>query len=729
MLFYHSLTALALQCLVAGTLAKGVEKRQETQSRSRVTLTRTKTHTATRPSVTAVTDSVSSSIPLTPEPTVLTTTIDGETLTFFTTIRRPCSECLSTSEAASSTGIIGSGSNTAEIASSEVESTASSALGEETSAASSIIDASTISIVLTTGSGESTFTSATGIFTNTTVGIPASSTFASTEETSTAKETSIILSTGSRGTSSIAESSAIFTNSTISATILPSTSNVITETTESLPAPTGGAGEIITRTVTLGGEVTTQTATVTATVGSPIIIIIQQITLFIFSSALGSQCPVVTPDNKGGFIVDGVTFPELGPACSSACYKQFAKCVTNAGKNFRVKDCQTQLGACMKAASTQTVTAAPVTVTRTVILPPDCSTASHLVSNEGSIISSKTITIGELVTIGTGGVSVVTATWTNVASETSVASSADATTIPETISQVETTEGVTVTQVDESGSIHISVVTMTLTIPAEQASETSVVRTASGSATTPIGSSPGVSTSASTSLVTMTLPPVDGTGTGQTSIVTLTISGGDPTGSSTGVVTSVVASESKSTASGVQTDGSGIPGSQTNVEVTSAQTSVVTMTIPASGSVSATVSTLTMTIPAEATSSAEAIESRSIHVSTNVVTVTIGDTTGIITITHTAPPVIETVTRTFQCGGKTTVTEFLSTAGAGSCSGGTKTVTVTQATCLISSGVREAATTTPTPLDPETVYVTETVEASATGADLVRRIRRGFGHW
>lgn len=682
MLFHHGLAALAIQCLSVGVVAADIKGRQETESRSRITLTKTFTRTATKSPVTAITASASPTIPLTPEPTVLTTTVGGETLTFYTTIRRPCSECLETSGVASSSSIVASGSNTAETASSAVDSAASSVLGEATSAVSSI--------VLTTGSGAGTFTSATGIFTNTTT--------------------------------------AIFTNSSVPIT----TSSAALETTASLPAPTGGAGEIITQTVTLGGSVVTQTATVTATVGSPIIIIIRQITLFIFSSALGSQCPVVTPDKKGGFLVDGVTFPELGTACSSACYKQFAQCVANAGKNFRVKDCQTQLGACMKAASTQTVTVSPVTVTRTVILPPDCSTATRLVSNEGSIISSKTLTGGEIATIGTGGVSVVTATWTNVASATSVASSADAETFPATISQVETTQGVTVTQVDESGSVRISIVTMTLTIPAEPVPETSVFSSASATGTSPIGSSQAVSTSASTSLVTMTLPPVDGTGTGQISVITMTLTEGGSSGSSTGVVTTATASEPGSASTSVQTGGSGIPGTQTRIEQTSAQTSVVTMTIPASGSVSGTVSTLTMTIPAQVSSSVEAIGSQSVRVSTNIVTVTIGDTTGVLTMTYTAPPVIETVTRTGKCSGRTTITQlFSASTGAGSCGGSTvtKTETVTQATCLISSGAQETPLATPTPLDPETVYVTEIVNAAATSADLVKRVRRGFGNW
>lgn len=772
MLVRSSLVALALQCFATTAAAGNIQDRQaESASRSKITRTMTITRTATKTPASVSTSASIADTSVEVDPTAITTTIGGETLTFYTTIQGSCSlsECTaSTTFASAQTDSLVSGASTSVVVdptpitttiggetltffttiqgsctlsqctdsttlasaetgstvvvSSSAGSTASSALGETTSGTFSDATASGVestasgtvsrSVILTTGSGASTISTATGIFSNATTSIADPTVLTSTEVDTSVVDSTSVVSTGVSDTITVGQTSTLISNTTVSATgsILPSSTEIVSTDEPDEP-------DVITRTVTRDGEITTQTATVTHTVGSPIIIIIQKITLFIFTSALGSDCPQVKPGNNGDFVVDGETVPNLGDACSKACYKQFSKCASNAGKNFKVTDCQTQLGACIKAASTQTVTKAPVTITQTVVLPPDCSTASDLVSDGGSVISTKTLTGGEIATIGTGGVSVVTASFTNVFSETSGASSADASTIPETISQIETTKGVTITKVDESGSARISVITMTLTIPAEP--ETTAESSALPSGATSVEETEVVETTvASTSIISLTLPPVDGTGTGHISVITITLTPSVTTG--TGV--SSTALETIETSTGVQTGGSGIPGTRT------AQTSVVTMTISPSGTETAIVSTLTMTIPPASTSTDDLLGTQTPIVSTNIVTITIGDTTGIVTMTYTAPPVYETITKTGKCSGRTTVTAIAS-SGSVSIATVTKTKTVTNEAVCPTTCVQETALPTETPIDPETVYVTETVDAAAAGAAFVRRVRRGFGSW
>ncbi|CAM1500642.1 Fc.00g098040.m01.CDS01 [Cosmosporella sp. VM-42] len=672
-----------------------------------------------------------------------------------TTITQACTECLG------GTTVIVSTLASTDFFTSTLGSTASSALAETTSG--SVTDATasgtvpigsetiSTSIILTTGYSLTTISSASGIYTNTTTAIPGT-TAVSEVSSSDIAITSNIPSTGGSSAIPTGESSAIFSNSTVivpgTTAISEASSNIVISTptgaTDITDEPTGG--EIITRTVTRDGSIQVTTATVTATVGQPVIIIIQQITLFIFTSNLGSTCPVVTPGDNGGFVVDGEGHDDIGSACRTACYKQFAKCTANSGTSFRVKDCQTQLGACMKAASTQTVTGSPVTLTQTVVLPPNCPTQA--VSDGVSIISSKTLTGGEIATIGTGGVSVITKTGTFIPSETGVVSSAEATGIPETLSHFETTKGVTVTAIDESGSAHLSVVTMTLTvpevsasgsqsvevgstgivtsdvstvtllpsgtrttteisvikstytIPVESASGTSVGSSAIGSGTTSLGGTRTVGTGlASTSLVTMSLPPIDGTGTGQTTVVTMTISNG-PGPSGSGTV--------------------GVPTSLPGTAVTS-ETAV--------GSTTEAVTS--------AESSADATGTHTITISTNVVTVTIGTQTGVITLTQTGTQIVETVTVTGKCGGGK-VTDGAASTLVGCPTAATKTETVTETTCPISSVPATTVLATATQDPNETAYVTVTVDAAmraaasraaASEAALIQRVRRGFGGW
>ena len=172
---------------------------------------------------------------------------------------------------------------------------------------------------------------------------------------------------------------------------------------------------------TTGSTIATETGTVT----SPIIIIVQQVTLFVFNSALGCLPPAVVPNTNvpGSFIVGLQPFSNLPAACSAACNQQLSFCVSVAGPAFPVVACQIQFTACINAAqqaSTVTQIAGvpvPSTINQTVVLPPQAVTSNtigNMISNAGgSIITTETLSASAVATVGNGGVSIITPTQTS----------------------------------------------------------------------------------------------------------------------------------------------------------------------------------------------------------------------------------------------------------------------------------------------------------------------------
>lgn len=417
----------------------------------------------------------------------------------------------------------------------EVGATASSALGEETT-----------STVLgdATGAGSSA--------------AAASSSAAASSAAAEFTSKSIILSTGY--TSVASTQAGIFTNSSTGYALPTGTSG----------GESGDGGIVITQTVTRDGTVETEVSTVTETISQPVIIIIRQVTVFTFTYAIGANCPIVKPDssNSGSYIVgegsDAESHTEIGSACNAACYKQFSSCTSAAGKNFDVQDCKDQLSACLGSAATHTTDTEASTVTQSVVLPPDATDGaeSSYITNGGVVISTVTLTVGEVCTVGTGGVSIVTVT--NLPAETT-ASSALGVATTESAVMVETTQGITVSYVDEQGSTVTSITTLVITVPC--------TKCAAGTTTAVEGSQTGETVVLTES--TVTLPATGTQTTGEISVVTLT----------------------RTVSNGGAEESSVVTGSQTGETVVVTES---TVTLPATGTQSTgeiSVVTLTRTVP------------------------------------------------------------------------------------------------------------------------------------
>ncbi|KAH6690603.1 hypothetical protein F5X68DRAFT_274505 [Plectosphaerella plurivora] len=178
--------------------------------------------------------------------------------------------------------------------------------------------------------------------------------------------------------------------------------------------------------VTVTAPPATETVQVVSTqiIQQPTVIIVQQITFFVFQSALGAICPAVQPApaaqvGQGGFIVGGQTFPQFQQACLAACNIQLNQCQTIVGPGIQLTQCQSQFIACQGAAATATVTVAvPTTITQTVILPPNAAqtdapaVTSHIVEGGGQVIATTTLASDAVATIGSSGVHIITVTAT-----------------------------------------------------------------------------------------------------------------------------------------------------------------------------------------------------------------------------------------------------------------------------------------------------------------------------
>jgi hypothetical protein len=261
-------------------------------------------------------------------------------------------------------------------------------------------------LVLITGTGDTTTATESAVFANTTTTVDASTTTAAIES-NVAALSGELLNTAVTDIVTSLVTTAIIEVSTVTLVLdnNQTITSVVTQTIEQLSTVT----EVAT-------QATQIQAIATTIVENPTIIIIQQISIFVFQSALGAVCPAVQNNGQSGFMVGGQQFQNLGQACQSACVQQFTSCAAVAGQNFAVVDCQTQLRACMNAAATATVTEAqPTTITQTVFLPPAAATVTEVVSSALAncgcgVLTTTVLPPAAMATIGAYGISIVTTT-------------------------------------------------------------------------------------------------------------------------------------------------------------------------------------------------------------------------------------------------------------------------------------------------------------------------------
>ncbi|KAF5547137.1 hypothetical protein FMEXI_5327 [Fusarium mexicanum] len=516
-------------------------------------------------------------------------------------------------------------------------------------------------------------------------------------ETETPIPTTIILTTG-KGQSTVSTQPGPFANTTVAT-----------------GAETTGSDE-------LPGAVSSEAATssaVVSKVNKPVIVVIREVTIFHRTVVIGAACPPVKRGNKGDFVVgtgsDEKTFPELGEALTDACDKQFKDCSENAGKNFEVSDCQKQREICRADASSTAKAPTPITKesteTASIILPSDAEVTGKTKPGVGGhvVISTRTLTVSESCAISDGtpviegptSTGAVKTTETAAAETTSAAEAAGSTALDAETSEaatetatgvVESSEAVTVVTMTKSDG-EISTIAITLTngvptgtgvVPPEtqvdssaEAAETTAAAETSGDSEAVGSTALGAETSeadetvtaTATGVVIITMTKSDG----EISTTAITVSNGVPTG--TGVVT--------------------VPGEgeKTTVVVPPAETSEGAIgqetTVPAAGE-----TVITKTVTNQVTS----------YVTVGVNTMTVGVET--VTLTN---QVTETVT--VPCGaGKETA----------------KVITSVVTACPASTTL--ATTRAP---EPETVYVTATVEAARLHSDVPapERFRRMLGFW
>lgn len=519
--------ALALQTLIAKASAGVAAKRAVTAGDDEpVTITRTVTHSTSGAdgTATAVVDTE------TLVGSTITSVMDGTTIWVDTTVTIGCSLCaskskyLSTVTSATASTTTGASSGDSETDTDDDEcstetddydytstspvpagTTTSPASGEETTPSSG---EATTSIPY--GGSESTPASAQ----ETSVGGSATGEGSSVAYT----PSSVILSTGNSGNTAT-PSGGIFTNST-GGYSTPSGNGPETTavTTGENSAETGGE-LVVTETYTSEGVVTTDVSTV-STISSPVIIVIRQVTIFTFHFALGGNCPNVQhhSSGNGSYVVgeegssSSETYSGLGEACSSACYKQFKKCALAAGKNFDLSDCKTQLTSCLSSAATHTTSdSSAETVTQSVVLPSDAtSSASSYIGGGVTVISTRTLTVSEVCTIGTSGVGITTTSGASTTAAATTTPAAAETT--ESVPMVETTTGITVSYVNEQGSTVTSYSTMTLTVPCTKCLASSTEVATTDVATTTSGDNSAETPSSHVSIVTLTNTVPNGSG-------------------------------------------------------------------------------------------------------------------------------------------------------------------------------------------------------------------------
>ncbi|KAG4260391.1 hypothetical protein FPRO04_01490 [Fusarium proliferatum] len=697
------IAAVSLQALVEGVIAQ-----------EKVTLTRTVTRQKPKTSAGNPYE-----VPDVPEVTVVPTSYitDGTTIFVDETVTIPCSRCTAST----------AGDADAEVTSEVITTVITS-------------DAGSVSDQTAECAGGKTKTAATGVVGETTLDTSAAleSTGATQDAAETSAETSAPVEEETTDVDNATQTANTATNeadaSTETEAPIPTTIILTTgkgqSTVSTQPGPfantTVAAGAETTGSDELPGAVSSEAATssaVVSKVNKPVIVVIREVTIFHRTVVIGAACPPVKRGNKGDFVVgtgsDEKTFPELGEALTDACDKQFKDCSENAGKNFEVSDCQKQREICRADASSTAKAPTPITKesteTASVILPSDAEVTGKTKPGVGGhvVISTRTLTVSESCAISDGtpviegptSTGAVKTTETAAAETTSDAEAAGSTALGAETSEaatetapgaVESSEAVTVVTMTKSDG-EISTIAITLTngvptgtgvtppetqvessaevAPTSEAAETSGDSEAVGS--TALGAETSEAdetvTATSTGVVIITMTKSDG----EISTTAITVSNGVPTG--TGVVT--VPGEGEKTTVVV-------PPAETSAETSEGAIGQET-TVPAAGE-----TVITKTVTNQVTS----------YVTVGVNTMTVGVET--VTLTN---QVTETVT--VPCGaGKETA----------------KVITSVVTACPASTTL--ATTRAP---EPETVYVTATVEAARLHSDVPapERFRRMLGFW
>lgn len=178
-------------------------------------------------------------------------------------------------------------------------------------------------------------------------------------------------------------------------------------------------------------EVETIPLVSTQIVQQPSVIVVKQVTFFVFGSALGGLCPVVQPapappavpgqpapsPDEGSFVVDDEVFTDFPQACLAACNVQFSQCQSLVGPGLKLTQCQTQLAACQNAAATATIVVpVPTTITQTVVVPPEAiqtdapAVTSKIIDAGGEVITTTVLHPDEAASVGPSGVIIITVT-------------------------------------------------------------------------------------------------------------------------------------------------------------------------------------------------------------------------------------------------------------------------------------------------------------------------------
>ena len=132
-----------------------------------------------------------------------------------------------------------------------------------------------------------------------------------------------------------------------------------------------GGGKEVSSVVKGGkGTETTSAASVISTTLVQKVTVIE--TFFEFSLSLGGLPPSVSKKGDQFFVLEQL-FEDITLACGQACEEQFTTCTSLEGPGFSLEECSSQKESCGSAASVQSSSAAPTTITATVTVPPTVS--------------------------------------------------------------------------------------------------------------------------------------------------------------------------------------------------------------------------------------------------------------------------------------------------------------------------------------------------------------------
>lgn len=531
-------------------------------------------------------------------------------------------------------------------------------------------------------------------------------------------------------------------------------------------------------------EAATSSAVVSK-IQKPVIVVIREVTIFHRTVVIGAACPPVKRGNKGDFVVgtgsDEKSFTKIDEALDDACGKQAKACAENAGKNYAVTDCEKQLKICRADASS--TAKAPTgdmkesTETATVILPSDAAvtTGTDKKPNVGGhvVISTRTLTVSESCVISDGTPAIETPKSTDASATTVQTADAETTDAAfETTSEGDvagsTALGVATSDVPEAPESSDMTTVVTMTKPNGEVSTTALtltngVPTGTGTAVYPGNTQTKVESGAETSEAPVeTMPAVDtsavetvpaaettadaevssalgvetseeattvvtGTQTGvvvitmtkpngEVSVTSMTLTTGVPTGTGTGVVT-VPAEETTIEAPAETSEAAGETTEVPVGQVTTVIGGQVT-TIIVGGD-----ETVTKTITNQVTS----------YVTVGVDTQTVGietitkTMTNEITKTVTVPNEEVTRTVTLPCGGSGEEAQVVTSVVTMPCEAQQTANVITSVITMCPAQATTMATASTK--EPETVYVTATVEAKnkPTAYPVPGRFRRMLG--